>query len=125
MRLAGAALIASSVALSAIVMLGSQPNTAQAQAAQKAGAAKALPAQKAAPPKKATVAKKAVAQKKAAPVAQPGRDVYPNMPLPERVGIQFDLAWSGHFNGLINGVFNDKSIAAVRAFQKDYKFRET
>jgi peptidoglycan hydrolase-like protein with peptidoglycan-binding domain len=125
MRLAGAALIASSVALSAIVMLGSQPNTAQAQAAQKAGAAKALPAQKAAPPKKAPAAKKAVTQKKAAPVAQPGRDVYPNMPLPERVGIQFDLAWSGHFNGLINGEFNDKSIAAVRAFQRDYKLKET
>jgi peptidoglycan hydrolase-like protein with peptidoglycan-binding domain len=59
------------------------------------------------------------------PVAQLGRDVYPNMPLGERVGIQFDLAWSGHYNGLINGEFTDKAIAAVRAFQKDYRFRES
>src|SRR5215212_6380492 len=92
MRLAGAILLASSLALPAFVGLLSQQNTAQA---------------------------------KAAPVAQPGRDVYPNIPLPERVSIQFDLAWSGHYNGLINGEFNDKSIAAVRTFQRDYKFKET
>src|SRR4051812_8009022 len=126
MRLAGAALIASSLALLAFMGLLSQPSAAQVQAAKKtAGATKALPAQKAVTPKKEPVAKKAVAQKKAAPVAQLGRDVYPNMPLAERAAIQFDLAWSGHYNGLINGEFNDKSIAAVRAFQRDYKFKET
>src|SRR5215213_5658175 len=126
MRLAGATLLAASLALPASVGLLSQPNAAQAQAAKKtAGATKALPAQKAVTAKKAPVAKKAVVQKKAAPVAQPGRDVSPNMPLAERVGIQFDLAWSGNYNGLINGEFNDKSIAAVRAFQRDYKFKET
>src|SRR3954447_11817663 len=126
MRLAGAALIASSLALLAFMSLLSQPSAAQAQAAKKtAGATKALPAQKAVTPKKGPVAKKAVAQKKAAPVAQSGRDVYPHMPLAERAAIQFDLAWSGHYNGLINGEFNDKSIAVVRAFQRDYKFKET
>ncbi len=40
------------------------------------------------------------------------------MPLPERVGIQFDLAWTGHFNGLINGEFNERTVTAVKAFQK-------
>src|SRR5215208_4137330 len=126
MRLAGATLLAASLALPASLGLLSQPNAAQAQAAKKtAGATKALPAQKAVTPKKAYVAKKAVVQKKAAPVAQPGRDVSPNMPLAERVGIQLDLAWSGNYNGLINGEFIDKSIAAVRAFQRDYKFKET
>src|SRR5215213_1070608 len=124
MHLAGATLLAASLALSASVTLLSQPNAAQAEAAkQAAGATKALPSQKVAPAKKASTPKKAVVQKMAAPVAQPGRDVSPNMPLAERVGIQFDLAWSGHYNGLINGEFNDKSMAAVRAFQRDYKFK--
>src|SRR5205085_2731288 len=50
---------------------------------------------------------------------------YANVPLAERVGIQFDLAWSGHFEGFINGDFNEKSIAAVKAFQRDFKFKET
>jgi hypothetical protein len=126
MRLAAAILLALSLALPAFIGLLSQPNAAQAEAAQKTAVAKKAPAaQKATTPKKGPVAKKPIAQKKAAPVAQPSRDVYPNMPLPDRVGIQFDLAWSGHYNGLINGEFNDKSIAAVRAFQRDFKFKET
>src|ERR671930_135739 len=54
-----------------------------------------------------------------------GNAGYANMPLADRVGIQFDLAWTGHFNGLINGEFNDRSVAAVKAFQKDFKFRES
>jgi hypothetical protein len=112
MRFAGAVLLASTLALPTSTLIGllSQPGAAQAQSA-----AKKAPA----------ATKKAPASKKAAPVAQPGRDVYPNMPLGERAAIQFDLAWSGHYNGLINGEFNDKAIAAVRAFQKDYKFKET
>jgi peptidoglycan hydrolase-like protein with peptidoglycan-binding domain len=113
MRLAGAVLLALTLVLPTPALMGvlSQPAAAEAQ---KATAAKKAPAAK----------KKSPAPKKAAPVAQPGRDVYPTMPLGERAGIQFDLAWSGHYNGLINGEFNDKSIAAVRAFQKDYKFKE-
>jgi peptidoglycan hydrolase-like protein with peptidoglycan-binding domain len=126
MRFAGAILLASSLALPVFMGLLSQPNAAPAEATKKTAVTKkALPANKAAAAKKAPAATKPIAQKKPAPVAQPGRDVYPNMPLPERVGIQFDLAWSGHYNGLIDGAFNDKSIAAVRAFQRDYKFRET
>jgi hypothetical protein len=118
MRLAGAVLIASALALPTAVLTGfvAEPGVAQAQGAvQKAKAPKKAPAAK----------KKAPAAKKAAPVAQPGRDVYPNLPLGERVALQFDLAWSGHYNGLINGEFTDKAIAAVRAFQRDYRFKES
>jgi peptidoglycan hydrolase-like protein with peptidoglycan-binding domain len=118
MRLAGAVLLASSLALPTSALIGfvSQPGAAQAQSvAQKTQPAKKAPAAK----------KKAPVPKKAAPVVQPGRDVYPNMPLGERAAIQFDLAWSGHYNGLINGEFNDRAIAAVRAFQKEHRFKET
>ena len=104
MRLAGAVLIASTLALPTAALIGliEQLGVAQAQTAKKKAPAP-----------------------KAAPVAQPGRDVYPNMPLADRVALQFDLAWTGHYNGLINGEFSDRAIAAVRAFQKDYKFKET
>ena len=47
------------------------------------------------------------------------------MPLADRVGIQFDLAWTGHFTGLITGEFDAKAIAAVKAFQKANGVRET
>ena len=43
----------------------------------------------------------------------------------ERVAIQFDLAWSGDFNGLINGEFNDRTVAAVKALQTRNKFKVT
>jgi peptidoglycan hydrolase-like protein with peptidoglycan-binding domain len=110
MRLAGVVAAVSIVALPACAFLTgliSPPNAALAEAAQKK-------AQK----------KKKAAPKKAAP-QQPGRDAYANMPLADRILIQYDLAWVGHFNGLINGEFNDRSIAAVKAFQKDNKFKET
>src|SRR5215510_2214314 len=48
-----------------------------------------------------------------------------NLPLPERVGIQFDLAFTGHFNGLINGEFNDRTITAIKSFQKSIGARDT
>jgi hypothetical protein len=107
MRFAGAVLIASALALQSAALFGLivPPDVAQAQNAK--------------------AAKKKAPAPKAAPVPQPGRDVYPGMPLADRVALQFDLAWSGHYNGLINGEFSDRAIAAVRAFQKDYKFKET
>src|SRR5262245_839735 len=48
-----------------------------------------------------------------------------NLPLPERVGIQFDLAFTGHFNGLINGEFNERTTTAIKSFQKSTGARET
>ena len=47
------------------------------------------------------------------------------MPLADRVAIQFDLAWSGDYNGLINGEAGDKTTAAIKAFQRNRKFKET
>jgi peptidoglycan hydrolase-like protein with peptidoglycan-binding domain len=110
MRLAGVVLIASIVALSAPNVIGwlSAPPAAQAQTVQTAEVAKK---------KGKTTAKKKTSPKEGGS--------YASMPLAERVGIQFDLAFTGHYNGLINGEFNERAIAAVKAFQKDNGFRET
>jgi peptidoglycan hydrolase-like protein with peptidoglycan-binding domain len=150
MRVAGAVLVASIIALAAPALLGgvlTPPPAAQAQVAEppaarfrvaEAAKKKDAPAAK----KGAPVAKKAapaVAAKKGAPTAKkdapaakkgptappPPPGSYATMPLAERIGIQFDLAFAGHYNGLINGEFTERSMAAVRAFQKDNKFRET
>src|SRR5258708_935415 len=43
----------------------------------------------------------------------------------DRALIQFDLAWIGVYNGLINGEANDKTTAAIKAYQKDHRFKET
>lgn len=74
---------------------------------------------------RAEPAKKKAAPKKKPAAAQAGREVYAAMPLAERLAIQFDLAWSGDFNGLVTGEFDDRSIAAVRSFQKRNTFKET
>ncbi|MFL6797195.1 MAG: serine protease [Xanthobacteraceae bacterium] len=47
------------------------------------------------------------------------------LPLADRIAIQFDLAWTGDYNGIITGEWNDRAIAAVKAFQRNRKFRET
>jgi peptidoglycan hydrolase-like protein with peptidoglycan-binding domain len=77
------------------------------------GAVRAEPASKKAAPKKKPAA------------AQAGREVYAAMPLAERLAIQFDLAWSGDYNGLVTGEFDDRSIAAVKSFQKSNTFKDT
>ncbi|MBX9777816.1 MAG: peptidoglycan-binding protein [Xanthobacteraceae bacterium] len=79
----------------------------------------AEPAKKAAPPKKAAPAKKAEAKKGPTPGA------YANMPMAERAAIQFDLNWTNHYSGPADGEFSDRSVAAVKAFQRDRGFRET
>jgi hypothetical protein len=50
---------------------------------------------------------------------------YVAIPLADRLSIQNDLAWTGDYNGLINGEFNERSIAAVKAFQKRHGGKET
>ncbi len=66
----------------------------------------------------------ATATKKRVPAPPtPPRDT--SMPLADRIAIQFDLAWSGDYNGLITGELNDKTIAAIKAFQRNRKFKET
>jgi peptidoglycan hydrolase-like protein with peptidoglycan-binding domain len=78
----------------------------------------AEPAKKAAPPKQAAPAKKA--EKKA-----PTPGAYASMPIALRAAIQFDLNWTNHYSGPADGEFSDRSVAAVKAFQKDRGFRET
>ncbi len=43
----------------------------------------------------------------------------------ERPPLQSDLAWIGHYNGVINGEVSDRLIAAIKAFQKDQGGKET
>src|SRR5262245_38740499 len=48
-----------------------------------------------------------------------------SLPLAERMAIQFDLAWTGDYNGLVTGELNDRITAAIKAFQRDRKLKET
>lgn len=61
----------------------------------------------------------------AAKANQALRERYAALALAERLAIQSDLVWSGDFNGTVNGEFNDRAIAAVKAFQKKAKGQET
>jgi hypothetical protein len=51
--------------------------------------------------------------------------VYAAMPEAERIAIQFDLIWTGDYNGTANGDFGESSIAAVKTFQKNHAGKET
>lgn len=59
----------------------------------------------------------------AAPLA--GSDVVKAMTAVERTSLQSDLAWSGHYNGLINGEPNDRMVTAISAFQKSIGSKPT
>ena len=65
----------------------------------------------------------AAARKRAPTPPGPARDTA--TPLADRLALQFDLAWSGDYNGLVNGEINDKTTAAIKTFQHDRKFKET
>ena len=65
----------------------------------------------------------AAAQKRAPTPPEPARDA--GMPLADRMALQLDLAWSGDYNGLVNGEINDKTTAAIKTFQRDRKLKET
>jgi hypothetical protein len=52
-------------------------------------------------------------------------DSYSAIPLAERVAIQSDLIWTGDYNGVVSGEFGDRSVAAVKAFQKRNGGKET
>jgi hypothetical protein len=53
------------------------------------------------------------------------RDPYAGIPLAERIAIQSDLIWATDYNGLANGESNDRATAAIKAFQKNTKSKET
>jgi peptidoglycan hydrolase-like protein with peptidoglycan-binding domain len=71
----------------------------------------------------AAQSKAAVPPKKSPPA--PNRDPSANLPLAERIRLQLDLAWSGSYNGLINGEPGERVVAAIKAFQKEHGFKET
>lgn len=89
------------------------------------GIAAAEPAKQVAPAKKeaAKSVKPAKAEKKAAIDAIAAS--YTAIPLSERIAIQNDLAWTGDYNGAIDGDFSERAIAAVKAFQKRNGGKET
>jgi peptidoglycan hydrolase-like protein with peptidoglycan-binding domain len=73
---------------------------------------------------------KSRARKKAAPdpnrgVSQAARNAYAAMAPGERIAVQFDLAWTGDYNGLIDGEFSSGSIQAVRQFQQKHQAKPT
>ncbi len=67
------------------------------------------------------------APKAAPPAAAPTGPAahYALLPVNERIAIQSDLIWAGDFNGTASGDFGDRSVAAVRAFQKRSNSRDT
>ena len=109
------ALTVSVAASVAFLLAAGQPAT-QAQT----GDPVRLAEQKAAPKKKEP-AKKTESKKG----AQPTSGAYAGMPVARRAAIQFDLNWTNHYTGPADGEFSERSVAAVKAFQKDRGFRET
>src|SRR5581483_1148369 len=78
---------------------------------------KPAPATAAAPPKpapaKPPAATGSVPAAAAPPASRSAKDTYNAMPLADRVSIQTDLIWAGHYNGLANGDFTDLAINAI------------
>ena len=59
------------------------------------------------------------------PALQTPADTANAMAQAERQAIQSDLAWTGHYNGAINGEVSDRMVAAIKAFQKDRGGKQT
>jgi peptidoglycan hydrolase-like protein with peptidoglycan-binding domain len=105
------------VAYLALLLLGLSPAVAQDEAGPAAPAA-----EKPAAKPKAKGKPTASEPEKITPVI---RETYAAMPLAERLAIQSDLVWSGDYNGIINGDFGERAVAAVKAFQKRTKHKTT
>lgn len=59
------------------------------------------------------------------PAAQTPADTFRAMTAQERQAIQSDLTWTGVYNGVVNGEFNDRVIVAIRAFQQRINSKQT
>ena len=59
------------------------------------------------------------------PALQTPADTASAMAQAERQAIQSDLAWTGHYNGAINGEVSDRMVAGIKAFQKDRGAKQT
>jgi peptidoglycan hydrolase-like protein with peptidoglycan-binding domain len=118
MRLAGAAL----ALVAAISFAAAEPakQAAPPKAAKQEPAGRDAPKRQAAPAKAIQAPK---ADKKAATDAIAAS--YTAIPLSERLSIQNDLAWTGDYNGAINGDFGERAINAVKSFQKRNGGKET
>ena len=53
------------------------------------------------------------------------RATYAALPLSERMSVQSDLIWGAHHDGVADGDITERDIAAIRAFQKENKSRQT
>jgi peptidoglycan hydrolase-like protein with peptidoglycan-binding domain len=67
----------------------------------------------------------AAARKRASAAPAPKREPSASIPPDDRLAVQLELAWTGDYRGLINGEPDEKTTAAVKAFQKERKFKET
>lgn len=61
----------------------------------------------------------------APPAAQTPAETAKTLAQGERQAIQSDLAWTGDYNGLINGEVSDRMIAAIKQFQTNQGHRPT
>src|SRR3954447_22010271 len=59
------------------------------------------------------------------PALQTPADTANAMAQAARQAIQSDLAWTGHYNGVINGEVSDRMVAAIKAWQKDRDAKQT
>jgi hypothetical protein len=59
------------------------------------------------------------------PALQTPTDTANAMAQAERQAMQSDLAWTGHYNGAINGEVSDRMVAGIKAFQKDQGAKQT
>jgi hypothetical protein len=64
-------------------------------------------------------------QPSARPAVQTPADTASAMTQAERQALQSDLAWTSHYNGLINGEVSDRLIAAIKTFQRDQSGKQT
>ena len=65
----------------------------------------------------------AAARKRAPSSSVPAREG--SAAVADRLAMQLDLAWTGDYTGLINGESNEKTTAAIKAFQRNRKFKES
>jgi peptidoglycan hydrolase-like protein with peptidoglycan-binding domain len=57
--------------------------------------------------------------------ASPASPTYASIPEAERLAVQADLAWLGHYEGAPGGDFDQRTVEAIKAFQKITGNKET
>ncbi|MGP9813272.1 peptidoglycan-binding protein [Rhodopseudomonas sp. NSM] len=89
--------------------------------------ASGLAAAQTAPPSGAVpgVKPKPVATTPIRPALQTPAETAQAMTAAERQAIQSDLAWTGDYNGVINGEASDRMVTAIKAFQKNHGGKPT